>query len=141
MSRRPRRHVVLDNEAVRGLLSRAPVDRARTVVVEALAAADGRRIAPSAVRGEAGWRRADPRAADANRLVPDDDPLDRGGADRVVELRRAVPSASVVDAAVAVAAERVADDSSVVEILTSDVPDLVPLVEQVCGRVEVVRLG
>lgn len=140
MSRRPRRHVVLDNEAARALLSAAPSDRIRAAVVEALAAADGRRLVPTAVRGEAGWRRRDPRAAEANRLVPDDDPLDRDAADRVVRLRRDVGSASVVDAAVAVTAERVAGAVSVVEILTSDVPDLTALAEHVTGQVTVVRL-
>ena len=70
---------------------------------------------PEATGGSSSRRRSAQRlvasrrrtAADANRLVQHDDPLDREGGDRVVELRRAVPSASVVDACVAVAAERV----------------------------------
>lgn len=133
--RRPPRHLVLDNEAVRALLADVPRHRARARVIEALAAADGSRAVPTAVRGEAGWRRRDARAANVNRLVPDDHALDRDAADRIVELRRAVPSASVVDAAVAVAAEELARDGAVVEIITSDLPDLGALAAQVHGAV------
>jgi hypothetical protein len=117
------RHLVVDNEAAAALLSTRPRDPKRAEVVLAVAAANGRRVAPTAVRCEADWRRSDPAAANANRLVPADDPLDRGRADRAVELRRATRSASLVDAAVAVAAERLAG-ADVVEILTSDPDDL-----------------
>lgn len=111
-------------------------DRARAEVFLAIAAANGRRVVPTAVRCEAGWRRADQVAANANRLLSEDDDLDRSAADRVVALRRAVPSASTADAAVAVAAERLAD-GAVVEVLTSDRPDLERLAGHVQGRVQV----
>lgn len=138
--RHRQRHVVLDNEAVRALLASAPADHARAEIIEALAAANGSRLVPTAVRGEAGWRRRDDLAAKANRLVPHDHMLDRDGADRVVELRRAVPSASVADASVAVAAEALASEDAVVEVLTSDVPDLSALAEHVVGTVIVTRV-
>ncbi|MGH9243444.1 MAG: hypothetical protein ACRD29_03825 [Acidimicrobiales bacterium] len=55
-------------------------------MIAAIAAANGRRVVPSAVRVEAGWDRSHPRAANANRLVKTDDLLDAGGADRAVQL-------------------------------------------------------
>lgn len=135
------RHLVLDNEAVHALLSRRQHDRRRAAVVEAVMAADGVVAVPTAVRGEAGWRRTDPRAALANRLVRHDLPLDAPGADRIVELRRAVSGASVVDASIAVAAERVSPDrGDVVEVLTSDVDDLTALAGHVTARIVVVGL-
>lgn len=138
--RAPVRHLVLDNEAVRALLSTRSSDRKRAVVVEAIAAANGRRVVPTAVRGEAGWRRTDPKSANANRLVAVDDELDRVGADRVVQLRSAVPAASVVDASVALAAERVGAGDDVVEVLTSDAVDLQALAAHARVRVDVVVL-
>lgn len=140
MVRAPVRHLVLDDEAVRALLSTRARDRTRAAVIEAIAAANGRRVVPTAVRGEAGWRRSDPRAANANRLVPSDDALDRRGADRVVQLRAAVPAASVVDASVAVAAERISASDDVVEVLTSDVDDLSALAAHTRGRIETTAL-
>lgn len=136
----PVRHLVLDNEAVRALLSTRPNDPTRAVVFQALAAANGGRVVPTAVRAEAGWRRTDPKAANANRLVARDDELDRSGADRVVVLRAAVSAASVVDAAVALAAERLGVTGDVVEVLTSDAPDLETLAAHTHGRVDVVVL-
>lgn len=130
------RHLVLDSAGVSALVRDDDSDRARAEVFLAIAAANGRRVVPTAVRCEAGWRRADRTAANANRLVPEDDDLDRSGADRVVGLRRAVSSASLVDATVAVAAERLAD-GAVVEVLTSDRPDLERLAGHVQGRVQV----
>lgn len=130
------RHLVLDSAGVSALLRDDDSDRARAEVFLAISAANGRRIVPTAVRCEADWRRADPVAANANRLVPEDDDLDRCGSDRVVGLRRAVSGAWVVDAAVAVAAERLAD-GAVVEVLTSDRPDLERLAGHVQGRVQV----
>jgi len=138
--RAPVRHLVLDNEAVRALLSMRSSDRKRAMVVEAIAAANGQRVVPTAVRGEAGWRRTDPKAANANRLVAVDDELDRVGADRVVQLRSAVPAASVVDASVALAAERVGAGDDVVEVLTSDAVDLQALAAHSRVRVDVVVL-
>lgn len=136
----PVRHLVLDNEAVRALLTTRSSDRKRAVVIEAIAAANGRRVVPTAVRGEAGWPRTDPKAANANRLVAVDDELDRVGADRVVQLRAAVPAASVVDASVALAAERVGAGDDVVEVLTSDAADLRALAAHTRVRVDVAVL-
>jgi len=140
MAGRPLRHLVLDNEAAQALLSRRAGDRRRAAVVEAIAAANGRILVPTAVRVEAGWRRRDPAAAYANRLVHDDDPLDRERADRAVGLRRQVPAASVVDAAVATTAEHVCASNAVVEVLTSDVGDLQALAACVTVRVDVIAL-
>lgn len=133
----PVRHVVLDSEAAAVLLS--PAHPKRPNVAEALLAANGRRVVPTVVRCEAGWLRSDPEAADANRLVPDDDALDGAAADRDVELRRVVPSASFVDAAVAVTAERLAADGAV-EILTSDTEDLTALAGYLDGQIDVQRV-
>ena len=119
----PRRALVLDTAAAAALLSTRRVDRVRASVVEAVAAADTGVVVPTAVRVEAGWDRRAPSAARANQLVPDDDVVDRRAADRAVGLRSAVPRASVVDASVAVAAERVVG-ADVVEVLTSDLDDL-----------------
>jgi hypothetical protein len=120
------RHLVLDNAAVSALLSSRKRDARRKAVVEAILAANGRRLVPTAVRGEAGWDTTDPRAADANRLLGAgaDVALDGVAANRIVQLRAEVPTASVVDAAVAGAAERVGEDGNVVEVLTSDLRDL-----------------
>ncbi|MGH8905212.1 MAG: hypothetical protein ACRD0K_01515 [Egibacteraceae bacterium] len=137
------RHLVLDNEAARALLSTRAGDRRRAAVVEAITAANGRTVVPTAVRVEAGWRRRDPDAASANRLVHDDDPLDRASADRAVQLRLLVPTASVVDAAVAVTAERLCTgpaSHAVVEVLTSDIRDLRALAAHVEANVDVIAL-
>lgn len=77
----------------------------------------------------------------ANRLVHEDDPLDRARAalaDRVVQLRRLVPTASVVDA-VAVTAEHIAG-IAVVEVLTSDAGDLRASAAHVEARLDIVAL-
>lgn len=104
-------------------------------------AANGRRVVPTPVRVEAGWRRRDPVAAAANRQVPHDDVLDAAAADRAVELRQAVPGASVVDASIVVAAERVAGGrGDVVEVLTSDVSDLRTLAAYSSVDIDVVLL-
>lgn len=131
------RHLVVDNEAASALLSQAAHDPKRAEVVLAIMAANGRCIAPTAVRCEAGWMRSDPASANANRLIPEDDPLDRLGADRNVELRRSVPSASLVDAAVAMTAERIAGPEATVEVLTSDVGDLTALASYLAATVVV----
>lgn len=135
----PVRSLILDAEAVSALLSTAPSDPKRATVLEAILAANGSCLVPTAVRCEAWWRRADPQAANANRLVPSDDVLDRPGADRDVELRRAVPTASLVDAAVMMAAER-APAADVIEVLTSDLDDLSRLAGAVERRVDVRRI-
>jgi hypothetical protein len=139
-TRGPVRHLVLDTEAASALLSSIPVNPKRAVVVTAIAAANGQRVVPTAVRGEAGWDRTDPDAANANRLIRADDLLDGTGANRVAQLRAIVPGASVVDAAVAVAAERVGRTGGVVEVLTSDVADLRDLSSYVRTSLDVVRL-
>lgn len=132
------RHLVLDNQAASALLRGPQAERRQ--VIEALAAADGGSVVPSAVRVEAGWDRRSGPAASANRLVPDDATLDRHGADRAVELRASVAAASVVDTCVAVAAERAAARGGPVEILTSDPGDMAALAAQLEGRFEIHRL-
>jgi hypothetical protein len=72
--------------------------------------------------------------------VPYDDVLDRAGADRAVQLRAAVPRASLVDAAVAIAAERLGRDGNVVEVLTSDSNDMRALAQHLHARIDVVHL-
>jgi hypothetical protein len=132
--------LVLDTEAASALLSSTAVNPKRAEVVTAVAAANGQRVVPTAVRGASGWDRTDPGAANANRLIRTDDVLDRAAGDRVAQLRGAVRTASVVDAAVAVAAERVGGLGGVVEVLTSDVEDLRVLSAHIHATVEVVRL-
>lgn len=136
------RHLVLDNAAAAALLSRKPNDRRRREVVKAIAAANGSRVVPTAVRAEAGWDRTAPAAADANRLLPatTDTALDTGTADRVVALRAAIPAASVVDATVVAAADRVGQGGGFVEVLTSDVPDLRSLAANVAAKIVVTKL-
>ncbi|MGH3822972.1 MAG: hypothetical protein ACRDRA_09100 [Pseudonocardiaceae bacterium] len=136
------RHLVLDNEAAQALASARARDRRRASVVTAIMAANGRVVVPTAVRVEAGWRRRDAAAAGANRLVSTDVPLDGVDADRAVQLRRLIPSASVVDATVVVAAERAATDvpCAVVEVLTSDVPDISALAAHVEASIAVISL-
>lgn len=142
MTARVVRHLVLDNEAAQALLSTRSDDPQRAAVVEAVTAANGRVAVPTAVRVEAGWRRRDPLAATANRLAVGDVPLDGAGADRGVELRRLVPTASVVDSTVAVAAERIGGEGGgPVEVLTSDVDDMTKLAGHVRARMIVVSLG
>ena len=122
----PVRHLVLDNEAVSGLLATAPQHAKRAEVLEAIMAANGRTVVPTAVRCEALWDRTQPTAAAANLHVKDDDPLDRPAANRNVQLRTVVPTASLVDASVVVSAERL-PGGDVVEILTSDPADITAL--------------
>ncbi len=140
MATGPIRHLVLDSEAASALLSSTPVSAKRAAVMTAIAAANGRRAVPTAVRGESGWDRTDPGAANANRLIGADEVLDRAAANRVAQLRLVVRGASVVDAAVAVAAERAGSGGGVVEVLTSDVRDIEVLSGHVQATVDVVRL-
>jgi hypothetical protein len=127
-----RRRLVLDNEAASALL-RGPATKRRQVV-KALAAADGGAVVPTAARAEAIWDRRATHVALANQLVPDDDSLDQVGANRAAELRRMVPTASVVDTCVAVAAERAATKGGPVEILSSDRSDMAALAVVINGR-------
>jgi hypothetical protein len=138
----PTRIVVLDNEAARALLSTRPTDSERASVIAAIMAANGGAVVPLAVRIEAGWRRRDPSAAEANRFAPVDATLERAAADRAVEFRRFHAGASVVDVAVAVTAERrgAIQSHAVVEVLTSDVDDLAALAAHAEPRFHVARL-
>ncbi len=119
----PVRHLVLDNEAVSALLATTPQHAKRAQVLAAIMAANGRTVVPTAVRCEALWDRTETVAAAANLHVKDDDPLDPAAANRNVQLRQAVPAASLVDASVVVSAERLTG-GDVVEVLTSDPGDL-----------------
>lgn len=131
----PIRHLVLDNEAVSALLTTTPQHAKRAQVLEAIMAANGGTVVPTAVRCEALWDRTQQRSAAANLHVKDDDPLDRVAADRNVQLRSAVPAASLVDASVIVSAERLRGD--VVEVLTSDPDDLAALAGQAEATIDI----
>lgn len=122
----PVRHLVVDNEAVTALLSTTPQHAKRSQVLAAIMAANGRTVVPTAVRCEALWDRTHQVASAANMHVRDDDPLDTAAANRNVQLRRAVPTASLVDASLVVTAERL-PGGDVVEVLTSDPGDLAAL--------------
>jgi hypothetical protein len=122
----PVRHLVLHNEAVSALLATKPQHAERAQVLEAIMAANGCTVVPTAARCEALWDRTQQMSAAANLHVKDDDPLDRAAADRNVQLRKAVPAASLVDASVIVSAERLRG-GDVVEVLTSDPRDLAAL--------------
>jgi hypothetical protein len=136
------RHLVLDNAAASALLSPRKRDPRRKAVVDAIVAANGRRLVPTAVRGEAGWDRTAPGAANANRLLGAgaDVALDGTAGNRVVQLRAAVPTASVVDATVAGAAEQAGQDGNVVEVLTSDLKDLRALAGSVDASLEITKI-
>jgi hypothetical protein len=132
----PVRHLVLDNEAVSALLATTPQHANRAQVLEAIMAANGRTVVPTAVRCEALWDRTEQTAAAANLHVKDDDPLDPAAANRNVQLRQAVPAASLVDASVVVSAERL-PGADVVEILTSDPGDLAALAGHTDANIDV----
>lgn len=93
----PVRHLVLDNEAVSALLATTPQHAKRAQVLLAIMAANGRTVVPTAVRCEALWDRTQQASAAANLHVQDDDPLDPTAANRNVQLRKAVPAASLVE--------------------------------------------
>jgi hypothetical protein len=132
----PVRHLVLDNEAVTALLTTTPRHAKRAQVLEAIMAANGRTVVPTAVRCEALWDRTQQVSAAASLHVKDDDPLDRAAADRNVQLRTAVPAASLVDASVVVSAERLRG-GDVVEVLTSDPGDLAALAGQAEANIDI----
>jgi len=123
--------VVLDNEAIQGLLD--PQHPKHRRVVALLTEANRRNlrragrvmvIVPTAVRVEAGWDRSDPAGANANRLArPRDHALNTTAADRATQLR-AEANVSVVDACVAEAAETAPRP---VVIVTSDAQDMIHL--------------
>ena len=128
MSVRPQT-VVLDNEAVEAL---ADVHHSKhTALLAVLEVTNERRtrtqtprvVVPTTVRVEAGWDRTAPSSATINRISRAvDHALDGAAANRCVQLRRQVPTASVVDATVAEAAESAAGQP--VTIVTSDADDL-----------------
>lgn len=136
----PRRRVVLDATAAGALRSDAPGDARRAVVMATILSANGGAVVPTSVRIETGWDRRSPEWAGANRLVRDDDVLDRvaadlGAAERsaaaqstagAARTSRRAPSPSVADRHVATAALRQAErpDIQVVEVLTGDVDDI-----------------
>jgi hypothetical protein len=66
--------------------------------------------------------------------------LDGVAANRIVQLRAEVPTASVVDAAVAGAAERVGEDGNVVEVLTSDLRDLGALAGHLSATLDIAKV-
>jgi hypothetical protein len=135
----PIRHLVLDNEAVAALLATAPQHAKRARVLEAVMAANGRTVVPTAVRCEALWDRTQRTSAAANLHVRDDDPLDASAANRNVQLRTVVPAASLVDASVVVSAERL-PGGDIVEILTSDPADISALAGHTDVRIDVQAL-
>lgn len=132
----PVRHLVLDNEAVSALLVTAPQHAKRAHVLEAIMAANGRTVVPTAVRCAALWDRTQHASAAANLHVQDDDALDASAANRNVQLRKVVPAASLVDASVVVSAERL-PGGDVVEILTSDPGDIAALAGHAAVTVDV----
>ena len=132
----PVRHLVLDNEAVFALLVTAPKHAKRAQVLEAIMAANGRTVVPTVVRCEARWDRTQHASAAANLHVQDDDPLDASAANRNVQLRKVVPAATLVDAAVVVSAERL-PGGDVVEVLTSDPGDIAALAGHADVRIDV----
>ena len=134
--------VVLDNEAVEALADvRHPKHRTVLALLEVTNQRRSRkaqvRVAvPTAVRIEAGWDRNDPSSAHMNRISRAVDVnLNTAVANRCVRLRRLVPDASVVDVAVAQAAETAAQQP--VTIITSDSQDMTSLTGHLDIRVVV----
>lgn len=131
----PRRRVVLDATAADVLRSTAPRDERRAAVMTTIFSADGGAVVPTSVRVETGWDRRSPEWAGANRLVREDDVLDRATADLSAAARsaagaprtsRRAAGPSVADRHVATAALRQAErsDIQVVEVLTGDYDDI-----------------
>lgn len=126
----PARVIVLDNEAVQGLLDTG--HRKHRVVLEHLHAARGPRtgeraaiLVPMVVRVEAGWIRTDPSGVHANRLADASDvPLAPALADAAARLQRQYRY-GVVDSVVAAVA---AAQPQPTVVLTSDVDHLRELV-------------
>mgnify|MGYP001557533594 CR=1 FL=1 len=128
--RSARRRLVLDSGAAGALRSERPGDRRRAAVLAAIAAADGGVAVPTSVRVEVGWDRRDPRWAGANRLVRDDDALDRAAGDVAAALQARLER-GIADAHVVATALR--SDADVVEVLTSDPDDVGALLARVGG--------
>lgn len=120
--------VIVDSEAVDALADhRHPKHREALAYIEVTNERRTRNerlrvVVPTAVRVEARWDRRAPSAANLNRLCrAADHPLDTNAADRAAELVGLVPGSSVVDAAVAQAAE--AAESAPTTVVTSDEED------------------
>lgn len=135
----PVRHLVIDSQAAQALLSTDPNDKTRAAVIEAILAANGRQVAPTTARGEAGWSRTDPAALRAHHLVSHDDALDRLATDRAVQLRSVVPDASLAAATMTVAAERL-ERADVVELLTADPREVAILAGQLDVNTDIRRV-
>jgi hypothetical protein len=127
------RVVILDNEAVRALLSTTHPKHRRVLahmdVIARRKARDRRRAAaivvvvPTPVRVEAGWDRTAARAALANGLGIDDVPLGSDDANVAASVRnRLGPTVSVVDAHVGAVVARFAERD--ITLLTSDPVDM-----------------
>lgn len=135
------RAVVLDNEAVQAL-ARPDHDKHRAVVAHLAGVVTRRRrgarvvaVVPTAVRVEAGWDRADPRAAAINRFRAVDVPLDTDTANSAARIL-ASTGVSVADAHLGAAART--STASEVVVLTSDPRDVVRACEP--RTVTVVRI-
>ena len=120
--------VVIDSEAVDALADhRHPKHRDALAYIEVTNERRARHervrvVVPTAVRVEARWDRRAPAAANLNRLCrASDHPLVATAANRAAELAGLVPGSSVVDAAVAQAAE--VAQSPPTTVVTSDQED------------------
>lgn len=133
--------VILDNEAIQALITpHHPKQRSVLAHIQAQAkrhhtAPKPTNVVPTTVRAEAGWDRADPSAANVNRLHIQDRPLtsDRANAAaRLVALHGVSPADAHVGATVEVS------ESRPVVVLTSDPGDI----EQVCppGSARIIRV-
>jgi uncharacterized protein (DUF1778 family) len=137
--------VVLDSEAVDALADpQHPKHRDALAYLEVTNERQARNdrvrvVVPTAVRVEARWDRRAPSAANLNRICGGrDHPLDTSAADRAAELAQRLPGVSVVDAAVAQAAEVV--EPGPTTIITSDTHDFRRLVAVLDRPVIVARL-
>ena len=137
--------VVLDSEAVDALADpHHPKHRDALAYLEVTNERRARNerirvVVPTPVRVEGRWDRRAPSAANLNRICGGrDHPLDTAAADRAAELSRSVPGASVVDVAVAQAAEVVEPEPTT--IVTSDTGDLHRLATQLVRPVVIARL-
>jgi|GEM_PF-680779 len=143
--KRPPGTVVLDSEAVDALADpRHPKHRHALAYIEVTNERRARNerirvVAPTAVRVEARWDRRAPTAADLNRIAgARDHLLDTGAANRAAELAGLVPGVSVVDAAVAQAAEVV--EPGPATILTSDEEDFGRLAAHLHRAIVIARI-
>ena len=137
--------VVVDSEAVDALADpQHPKHRDTLAYIEVTNERRARNervrvIAPTAVRVEARWDRRAPSAANLNRICgARDHGLDSVAANRAAELAGLVPGVSVVDAAVAQAAEVV--EPAPTTIVTSDDEDFRRLAAYLSRPVVIARI-